>query len=33
MCVYLRNSAMGRMLDPVYMRMKKNAPVENILGN
>ena len=31
--MYLRNSAMGRMLEPVYINMKKKAPVEKILGS
>ena len=33
MCEYLRNSAIGKMLEPVYMRMKKKTPVENTRGN
>ena len=32
MCEYLRYRAMGRILEPVYMRMKKKTPVENIRG-
>ena len=30
MCVYLRNLAMGRMLEPVYIMMKKKIPVEKM---
>ena len=30
MCVYLRNLAMGRMLEPVYIMMKKKTPVEKM---
>ena len=33
MCEYLRNLAMGRMLEPVYIRMKKNTPVEKMRGS
>ncbi len=31
-CRYLRKRAMGRMLEPVYIMMKKNTPVEKTRG-
>ena len=33
MWLYLRNLAMGRMLEPVYIMMKKKTPVENVRGS